>query len=75
MSGGTCRSCGAPIVWGITKNGRLVPMDPPENRYVFKNEDAREDERGRGRGHYEIEKTWLSHFATCPDRDQHRRKS
>jgi hypothetical protein len=25
---GTCRSCGAPIVWVITANGKQMPLDP-----------------------------------------------
>ena len=56
-----CKTCGAEIVWGLTKNGRKVPMDPPEKRYVMK-----------ANAIVEIEETWLSHFATCPQADLHR---
>lgn len=29
MSGSsTCRSCGRPIVWGVSTNGRNIPVDP-----------------------------------------------
>ena len=59
----TCRSCGAPIVWGITKAGKKVPLDPPEKRYAM---------HPLYNG-LEIVETWLSHFASCPNADQHRR--
>ena len=61
-----CKSCGAEIVWAKTANGRAVPMDPPEKRYVLK-------QKFNG-DHVEIEETWLSHFATCPDSALHRKK-
>ena len=57
-----CRTCKAEIGWGLTVNGKRVPLDPPENRFV-------EDENGR----LEIRQTWLNHFATCPQADQHRK--
>ena len=27
---GNCRSCGAPILWAETDNGKLMPVDKPE---------------------------------------------
>ena len=55
-----CRSCGAPIVWLKTRNGKNMPVDPKEGgeydeKVVF---DA---------------KFHTSHFDTCPSADQHRR--
>ena len=68
MSGATCSSCGAPIVWGTTKAGKKVPLDPPEDRY------ARQPNTSvLGEPLVVIRETWLSHFATCPNADQHRR--
>lgn len=26
-----CRSCGAPIIWCLTKNGKKMPVDFPES--------------------------------------------
>lgn len=26
---GECRSCGAPVIWCITKKGKKMPVDPP----------------------------------------------
>ncbi len=69
-----CRSCGAPIVWGITKKCNRVPLDPPEKRFV---PICRGDMLNLPPGdipEVEMRETWLSHFATCPDADKHRRK-
>ena len=66
----TCRGCGARIVWGLTKkNGKAVPMDPPEKRYVNVGTGTTASPE------VEIQRTWLSHFATCPKRDDFRRTS
>ena len=54
-------------MWGVTKNGRSVPMDPPEKRYVKVGESFTSEPN------VVIQETWLSHFATCPDPDLHRK--
>ncbi|HUT56645.1 MAG TPA: hypothetical protein VNA25_02095 [Phycisphaerae bacterium] len=60
-----CHSCGRAIVWEVTFKGARVPLDhPPEKRYV------RNDE-----GKMVIVDTWLSHFATCPQAQDWRKKS
>lgn len=57
---GTCRSCGAAVVWTVTAAGRRMPMDanptlqaalvgPPQPTYV-------------------------SHFATCPQAETWRKR-
>ncbi len=61
-----CRTCGAEIVWKKTAAGRNVPLDPPEKRYV-------ENTTSIHRGQVEMRDTWLSHFATCPQADEHRK--
>ncbi len=68
-----CRTCQAEIVWGKTEAGKNVPLDPPEKRYVRADmitgmaDLAKEDE-------YVMVPTFVSHFATCPQADQHRKK-
>lgn len=57
---GTCRSCGAPVVWVVTARGKRMPLDPPLVTVV---DDDGRTHRGR-----------VSHFATCPDASKHRRK-
>lgn len=57
-----CSTCDAEIVWGLTEKGAKVPMNPPENRFV-----------DIGAGKVGIRETWISHFATCPQADLHRK--
>lgn len=65
-----CRTCGAPVVWGVTAYGKRMPLDEllvrggkwiltPEGKII-----ARPSTLEFGRE---------SHFATCPQADQHRR--
>ena len=70
MTGATCKSCDAPIVWGVTKAGKKVPLDPPEKRYVARPRAVFDTQLG-----VEIVETWTPHFATCPNANQHRRTS
>jgi hypothetical protein len=61
----TCKSCGAAIVWAQTESGRRMPLDAePERRFVLAGVEptiARSVP------------TYVSHFATCPQADEHRR--
>ena len=58
-----CRSCGARIVWFTTKSGKLMPANAePEKRLVL----------NEGVAH--VADTYLSHFATCPNANEHRRE-
>lgn len=70
----TCRSCGALIMWCVTGHGKKMPVDAREtatgNLVLEPQPDgellARYVEAGTG--------THTSHFATCPNADQHRGK-
>lgn len=67
-----CRSCGAPIIWAITENGKRMPLDaePAERPTgVFRLEPSGDDLIARR----PIEQVYISHFATCPNADQHRK--
>ncbi len=55
---GTCRSCGARIVWGMTEHGTAIPLDP---RVITIMDEAGRMHRGRE-----------SHFASCPHGAAHR---
>lgn len=74
MKTSQCRSCGADIIWTITANGKKMPVDaePAERpQGVF-----HLDERESGEVHSRSaagELVYLSHFATCPNADQHRK--
>lgn len=75
-----CQSCGAPIVWAVTRDGRRIPLDPPEIR-ASEHGAGREvvlvvDGATRGRLREDPDGTVIgreSHFATCPQGPQHRK--
>lgn len=73
-----CRSCRAEVVWCVTAGGKAMPVDvePVEDGNVVLEDDGDlvatvvppgqgllGDERPR----------YVSHFATCPNADEHRR--
>ncbi len=75
---GTCRSCQAPIIWAWTGQGRRIPLDsePVTNgRFVLNATGGGEPiaiyvgkaATPPGTDRYD------SHFATCPNAEQHRR--
>lgn len=58
----TCKSCGQPIRWVSTEAGNAHPLDAkPEKRWVVDRNDV-----GR------VVEVYVSHFATCPNANQHR---
>jgi hypothetical protein len=65
----TCQSCGAEIVWAETEAGRKIPLDAvPEKRFVIADAPL-----SRARVAV-MQPTYVSHFATCPNAAEHRRK-
>lgn len=78
-----CRSCGAEIIWVETENGKKMPCnsDPvtywknakgkativTPNGEVCKADLEGDINKATGYG-------YISHFATCPQADKHRRK-
>lgn len=86
MGGGpdvsACRSCGAEILWAHTRDGKRIPLDavPSPAGNVYLNESATFArasvlsgallEAARSAG----EKLRTSHFATCPQAGEWRRK-
>jgi hypothetical protein len=63
-----CRSCGADILWIETEIGKAMPIDAtPEKRIILR------PVGGTSRVGKVVD-TYISHFATCPEADQHRRK-
>ncbi len=58
---GKCSSCRRPVIWLVMKRtGKRNPCDP--TLYTF------------SRGDHVIAKGRVSHFATCPNAAQHRKK-
>lgn len=70
-----CRSCEAPIIWATTDSGKRMPLDFDEHEggNVFLAADGtcrvgrQEEDTTPGTTRH------FSHFATCPNADQHRR--
>jgi hypothetical protein len=69
------RSCKQPIRWATTRNGYPIPLDPEPaaNGNLHVDDDGRativpRDRRATAGALY------VSHFATCPYADQHRRR-
>lgn len=61
----TCRGCGREIVWGVTSDGKRIPLDPRPPVYrtgTLLPEGGVRCERDR--------EALCSHFATCPNADQ-----
>lgn len=89
MTRAVCSSCGAPIVWCRTLTGKRMPVDveaDPVKGNVLITEAVHgresglmaitlsalnQDARDAAKKHGVVLRT--SHFATCPNADQHRR--
>jgi hypothetical protein len=68
-----CRSCGAEIRWAHTeKSGKLAPFDAEpvaDGAWIIEHGEARHA------GMLEVDAPkFTSHFATCPNADDHRKK-
>lgn len=60
---GRCPSCGAEIRWCTTASGARMPLQTNPLTIMF----------DRGDGRYKAIRGYESHFAHCPNADQHRR--
>jgi len=76
-TGQFCRSCGAPVLWVTTINNKAMPLDPEpvEDGNLFLTDEgvATVIEPGSLWDHLPIPR-YVSHFVSCPDRDQWRKK-
>lgn len=75
-----CGSCDAPIIWASTVKGRPMPVDAepdPDGNILLHARPGRgplaEVVPAGQDGLIAGEQLRLSHFATCPNADQHRR--
>lgn len=76
-----CRSCGARLLWAWTHNGKRIPLDaePVEDGNV---QIIGENEEGEPVVAFlrqdallpPVGPLYVSHFATCPDAQEHRKK-
>ena len=59
-----CKTCGAKITWAKTESGKHMPLDfPGEKRIIVDNG-----------GVIHILDTFISHFSSCPDAAEHRKR-
>lgn len=82
---GTCRSCGRQILWIRTTAGKNMPVDTAYVDYVLPKEGEKAAEKivtpngevvsaNRATGEERDGFGYISHFATCPNAAQHRRR-
>lgn len=72
----TCKSCGADIVWAVTRKGRRIPLDPEPVQGGNVRIEARP---GRTMALAVVVNatetgTHRSHFASCPNAARHRKR-
>ena len=73
-----CRSCRAPVIWAVTRAGKRIPLDAAPSAtgnlvYVGQQLDGTEVV-GAPRDGDPPEFRYVSHFATCPDAGEWRRR-
>jgi hypothetical protein len=71
-----CRSCGAWIWWLVTAAGKRMPVNPTPDPAGNLAVNGPGDLRVLRAGEEPPESGWsrhTSHFATCPNADQHRK--
>ena len=70
-----CRSCGEPIVWTVTKNGKKMPVDAEaSSEGTFALEDDGRNVAAVFHPKGSAPDLHESHFGTCPDRDGWRKR-
>lgn len=71
-----CRSCDAELVWAVTVNGKRIPLDaePAERpQGLFRLEAPPRVGEAPLAVSVAGEYVYISHFATCPNADEHRK--
>lgn len=74
-----CSSCGAPINWAKTIKGRPIPLDPdpvPQGNVIISEEGTAlvYNTAAAIAPRYADAPKYVSHFATCPNADEHRKR-
>ncbi len=75
-----CRTCRAPIRWAATEHGRKMPLDAdpytgpePGGLFAVRYVNGERIAVAAPPAAFEGEPLYRSHFATCPQADQHRK--
>jgi hypothetical protein len=72
-----CRSCGQEIIWATTPKGRYIPIDPepdPKGHLVLADTSKGAVLARVDRPDDPVGVRYVSHFATCPHADRHRKR-
>lgn len=69
----SCTSCGAEIIWAVTLSGRRIPLNSKSERRAILDPNAGAGTTDPVR--MRVVDTYVSHFATCPNAEQHRNKA
>jgi hypothetical protein len=70
----TCRSCGARVLWVETVNGKRMPLDElPNPAGKFLLDESKNPPLAIFAPLGADGARFISHFATCPSAEQHRR--
>lgn len=67
----TCRGCGRKILWARTEDGKAIPLDAVAP--VYEAHEAESAERGDTLIARRATTSYVSHFVTCPKRDEFRK--
>lgn len=72
-----CRTCGADIIWAETESGKRMPLDRapviPKGLFVLTARPGQEAPLASSVASSQTPALYQSHFATCPQADEHRR--
>ncbi len=60
-----CRGCGKEIVWGVTDEGKKIPLDPSAPVYYVSDEKVDTPQGPTAKIERE-RSSMVSHFKTCP---------
>jgi len=61
-----CKGCGKEIVWGVTDEGKKIPLDPSAPVYYVSDEQI-ETPQGMTPKIERERQHMVSHFKTCPN--------
>jgi hypothetical protein len=68
----TCRSCGAAILWvKMRATDKMMPIDPDAKTMIVRVDST--GKRNPGGDHAVTVRAHVSHWATCPSAEEHRK--
>lgn len=70
MSEEKCKGCGKTIIWGMTEDGKKIPLDPAPPVYTLSGFASPVDSRYSEVARAKRTDFMVSHFATCPQADR-----